>query len=162
MDQNLAELATTLQQTADRSFLEAAMAASVLVAMADHDISSVELATRDYCLQTISQLKIFNVTQAKSVFYDYLDLLENGGRAQLLAAVAKQAGDQDAAILLISIGLAIAKADYDFSDAERQVITDLCEQLGMDAANIFANLKIDVAEVKPDLDPLTGLSLGED
>ena len=93
------------------------MAASVLVAMADHDISSAELATRDYCLQTISQLQIFNATQAKSVFYDYLDLLENGGKAKLLDTVARKTQDSTAATLLISIGIAIAKADYEFSDS---------------------------------------------
>ena len=44
---------------------------------------------------------------------------------------------------------------------ERQVITELCEVLGMDATTVFANLKIDITDVKPALDPLTGLSLAE-
>ncbi len=160
MDQQLVELATTLQQTSDRSFLEAAMAATVLVAMADHDISSVELAIRDYCLQTISQLKIFNATQAKNVFYDYLDVFENGGKAKLLKTIARQSSDPTAANLLISIGLAVAKADYDFSDSERQAIGELCGVLGLDVNVVFAKFRIDETTVKPALDPLTGLSIG--
>ena len=60
MGKEMTDLFAALDAEPDRTFLEAAMGASALMAWADQDISWHETSARDFCLDHVSQLKRVN------------------------------------------------------------------------------------------------------
>ena len=132
-------LALELEKFRNRQFLEATMAASALVAFADGDVNFTELSTIDQALETIHELNIYDPHDAVDLYRDYIDGLRDDPaetRTKILEEVGKIAGDAHAARLLVRVCVAIGKSDDDFSDREKAVITDLCDVLGLDTAEI--------------------------
>ena len=132
-------LAAELEKFRNRHFLEATMAASALVALADGDVNLTELNMIDQALETIHELKIYDPHEAVDIYRDYMDALHADpvkARINILDEVGKIADDPRAARLLMRVCVAIGKSDDDFSDREKAVITDLCDVLGLDTAEI--------------------------
>lgn len=135
-------LAARKSQTRDRQFLDAAMAASALVADADGEVSLAELLSRDQILSRVEALQAFDSNAAVEIFRSYVAAIEADrklGQEAALAAVAKFGNDPDIAQLLLRAATAIAKADAEFSDEERRVIAQLCEALGMETIALDAD-----------------------
>ena len=152
-----------LEPGQDRAFLEAAMGASALMAWADQDISLNETAARDFCLSTIHRLQAFDPEVATAVFNQYVEALHHTpqqAKTQILDAVAAFAGDEQARMLIISIGVAIGKSDYEFSAAEQGVIHELCDVLGMRSVEALNSLRTPEPQVDLNRDPLTGIGFG--
>jgi tellurite resistance protein TerB len=128
-------LAAELDKVRNRQFLDATMAASALVSMADGDANITELNILDQALETIQELKIYDPHDAMNLYRDYIDgLRDDSGatRDKIMQAVGKIQEDQHAARLLIQVCVAIGKADEDFSEPEKAVITELCQKLALD------------------------------
>ena len=128
-------LATELGKFRNRQFLDATMAASALVSMADGDANITELNILDQALATIHELKIYDPHDALNLYRDYLDGLRTdpgGTREKIMQAVAKIRDDQNAAKLLIRVCVAISKADENYSEQEMSVIVELCQCLALD------------------------------
>jgi len=129
-----ASLASELERFRNRHFLEACMAASALVAMADGEVNFSELATIDQVLETVQQLRIYDPHTAVNIYRDYIDHLredEKEARRQAFQAVERLAGDEDGARLVIRVCVAIGKADDDFNAPEKEMILDLCATLAI-------------------------------
>ena len=123
------------QQVRSRKFLEAAMGACALLALADGEISFAELMARDYILDRVKELQAFDPNEAAELFRTYAEGLEANRdkvKPKVLEAVSQFSDDRDLAPLLIRISVAISKADYDFSELERKEIDLLCNILGLD------------------------------
>jgi tellurite resistance protein len=132
-------LAAELEKFRNRHFLEATMAASALVALADGDVNLTELNMIDQALETIHELKIYDPHDAVDIYRDYMDDLRTDparARIRILEEVGRIAEDAHAARLLMRVCVAIGKSDDDFSNGEKAVIADLCDALGLDAAEI--------------------------
>ena len=128
-------LAAELDKFRNRQFLDATMAASALVSLADGDANITELNILDQALETIQELKIYDPHDAMNLYRDYIDgLREDPGttRNKIMQAVGKIQDDQHAARLLIRVCVAIGKADDNFSEPEKEVITELCQILALD------------------------------
>jgi tellurite resistance protein TerB len=152
--------AKTLNAEQSEAFLQAAMGASALMAWADQEITSHETSARDFCLSTVNRLKTFDPKEAADIFTHFIEALRSHSqqaKTEILEAVAQFTEDEQARMLIISIAVAIAKSDYDFSPKEETILHELCEVLRMtkvEAINSFRN-----PENPPNLDPLTGSAL---
>ena len=132
-------LADELHRFRNRHFLEAAMAASALLALADEEVLISERLALDYVLENVGELKIFDVHKAVDMFRDHVEAIQRdnvAGRERVSKALARFSGDEHAAHVLINACVFIAKADGDFSEQEKQVVTELCRVLRMDASKI--------------------------
>ena len=128
-------LATELGKFRNRQFLDATMAASALVSMADGDANITELNILDQALATIQELRIYDPHDALNLYRDYLDGLRAdpiGTRDKIMQAVTKIRDDQHAARLLIRVCVAIGKADENYSEPEMAVMKELFQRPALD------------------------------
>jgi len=119
----------------DRNLLEGAMAASALVAMADHRIRLEEDLAVGAVLNNLELLQVYDPELALSLHTGFVDRLRSDypkGRELAMDTVRRCRGDIEAAELLVKVGIAIAKADADFAPEELQVIEDICEAVGIE------------------------------
>lgn len=132
-------LAAELEKFRNRQFLDATMAASALVSLADGDANLTELNILDQALETIHELNIYDPHDAMDLYRDYIDRLREdpaGTREAIMQAVAKIQEDAHAARLLIRVCVAIGKADDDFSPPEKDVIRALGQALALDPVEL--------------------------
>lgn len=110
------------------------MAATALVATADGEVTFSELSALDTVLESVQDLQIYDPHIAVDIYKDFADAIANdpdAGRRNAMAAVAKIAGQADAAELVIRVAVAISKADGELSADETRTISDLCGVLGV-------------------------------
>ena len=122
-----------------RSFVDAAMAACAMVALADEDHRLAELTARDRVLHHLNDEKPIDVGRAVGAYERYSDLLQSdpgAGRKALMDIVAGLKGDQAKSERLINVCLAIGRADQQFSARERAVVEDICTTLGLHPADV--------------------------
>ena len=128
-----------LHQHSDRSFLKAAMAASALAAYADGTVSPTERLSIDDMLDNLERLNLHDPAKAIQILNDYIRALQNdpvSAQAVLIGKLKRIAGDRDAAELIARIALAVSHADGQFNYAEKLQFAEICETLGLDAAQI--------------------------
>lgn len=118
----------------NRQFLDAAMAAAALVAMADGEVSFSELSALDDLLETVKDLQIYDPHVAVDIYRDFADALSedhDAGRRDVLRTVARVAENPEAAALVIRVAVAISRADGEFTPVEEKTIGELCGVLGV-------------------------------
>lgn len=119
----------------NRDFLDAAMAASALVAAADGQVGLTELYARDAVLRNIEELNVFDSNKAVDTYRRYANEIESNpvdGRSRAMEAIGKLSGNDGAAKLLVRACIAIGKSDGDFDDSEVAVIEAIATILGVD------------------------------
>ncbi len=117
----------------NRPFLEAAMAASALIAVADGEVSYSERHRVDAILKRLDELSIFDPHIAVDLFNGHLESLANDSEAgwrSIRETVAHFAGAPEADTL-VRIALAMSLADGEFSPQERTRVHDLCGALAL-------------------------------
>ena len=132
-------LANHQQKVRSRQFLEAAMGASAMLALADGEISFAELMARDYVLDHVQQLQVFDPNEAAELFRTYAETISTDpkkGKTMVLEAITQLSEDEELASLLLRICVAIGKADYNFSQQEHEVIDTFCDVLGLEKGKI--------------------------
>ena len=80
----------------NRTFLEATMAACALVAMADKKVTFSESSKIDQILESLDQLRDYDVHDVINLFNQHIDAMEadlDGGRAEAMKAVEVLVGD---------------------------------------------------------------------
>ena len=124
----------------DRAFFVAAMAAAALVATADGQVSAQERQQLETVLQTNDALRVFQSWDAASTFRRFLDAMDQqaDGREAAFQAVGALGENPAGASALIRLALLIAQADGGINDAERQVLSELCDELGIEADAVLA------------------------
>ena len=132
-------LAEKMERHRNKSFLEAMMSATALLALADREIVLSQRLALDFILENVKELKVFDVHQAINLFRDYSKAVQqdfNKARERVLKTVAKFSGDQQKATLLVRASILIAKADGDFSEAEQKVVDELCRVLCLESEKV--------------------------
>ncbi len=132
-------LAAEIERFQNRHFLEATMAASALVVLADGDANLTELNIIDQALEAVHELNIYDPHDAVDIYRDYMDDLKSDPaktRIDILEEVGRIADDPRAAKLLVRVCIAIAKADDTLTDNEKSVIADLCDALRLKPADV--------------------------
>lgn len=123
----------------DGRFLDAAMAASALVANADGAVNRAERRVLSEILDSVEDLKGFDVHLAFNSFDEFAHRIRSQGewgRARALKAVSEIAGDGEGARLVIQIGCAMARAGGDFSPAAREQIELIAAAVGVSAPDL--------------------------
>ena len=122
------------QKIRSQKFLEAAMAATAMLALADGEISFAELMARDYILDQVKELQVFEPNEAVELFRTYAETISldpEKGEVIVDKAITQLCGDEELASLLLRICLVMAKADRDLSQQEQKVINGFCDILGL-------------------------------
>ncbi|MGD8976910.1 MAG: TerB family tellurite resistance protein [Gammaproteobacteria bacterium] len=122
------------QRSRHKSFVEAAMAACAMVAMADEDQRLSELITRDRVLVRIDELGSLDHQQAVALYDEHSKRIQRDparGREQALQVIGAFAGDRDSSELLVQICVAVGRADQTFSATERSVVEIICRRLNL-------------------------------
>ena len=116
----------------ERSFLEAAMAVSALVSMADREVRLSEQLGLDYVLENATRLETVNPHEAVEIHRRYVEAIRTdpaAGQRAALEVISRFREDPDSASLLLSVGLAIAKADSEVSAIEDSALAEICDAL---------------------------------
>ena len=90
------------QQVRQKQFLQAAMGACALLAVADGDIGFAELMARDYILDNVQQLQLFDANEAAEVFRLQGEALQNNyqqEKTQIIQHITTYSGDRELAPL---------------------------------------------------------------
>ena len=130
--ERLRELLKRRGRLSERSFLEAAMAASALVSMADREVRLSEQLGLDYILENAKRLETVDPHEAVEIHRRYVEAIRadaDAGQQAALGVISRFRNDPDSARLLLSVGLAIAKADSEVSVVEDAALAGICDAL---------------------------------
>ncbi len=128
------ELKTEALKFKNKDFLNAAMAGSALVAMADGSVSSEEKQKMIKFIESHDALSIFTTSDVIKAFQDFVGQLEfdkDIGEAKAYEALGKMKSNAQASRLLVRMIIGIASADGNFDDAEKKVATRIATELGL-------------------------------
>ena len=119
----------------DKTLLEGAMATGALVALADRKLAVEESLAVQNVIANAELLRIYDTELALTLYSRYVERLRNDfadGKAAALNAIGLCADDIEAAELIVNVGIAIAKADKDFTSEELEVIEEICARVGVE------------------------------
>jgi tellurite resistance protein TerB len=131
------ELKTEALKYKNKDFLNAAMAGSALVAMADGSVSSEEKQKMIKFIESHDALSIFTTSDVIKAFQDFVSQLEfdkDIGEAKAYEALGKMKSNEQASRLLIRMIIGIASSDGNFDDGEKKVAIRIANELGIDPA----------------------------
>ncbi|MEY3807780.1 MAG: hypothetical protein RI893_756 [Pseudomonadota bacterium] len=128
------ELKTEALKFKNKDFLNAAMAGSALIAMADGSVSSEEKQKMIKFIESHDALSIFTTSDVIKAFQDFVGQLEfdkDIGEAKAYEALGKMKSNAQASRLLVRMIIGIASADGNFDDAEKKVAIRIATELGL-------------------------------
>ena len=128
------ELKTEALKFKNKDFLNAAMAGSALVAMADGSISSDEKQKMIKFIESNDALSIFTTSDVIKAFQDFVGQLEfdkDIGEAKAYQAIGKMKSNTEASRLLIRMIISIASSDGLFDNDEKKVAVKIAKELGI-------------------------------
>lgn len=131
------ELKTEALKYKNKDFLNAAMAGSALVAMADGSVSSEEKQKMIKFIETHDALSIFTTSDVIKAFQDFVTQLEfdkDIGQAKAYQALGKMKSNVEASRLLVRMIIAIAASDGNFDADERAVAVRIAKELALNPA----------------------------
>ncbi|MDD1633468.1 MAG: tellurite resistance TerB family protein [Methylococcaceae bacterium] len=129
------ELKTEALKFKNKDFLNAAMAGSALVAMADGSISSEEKQKMIKFIESNDALSIFTTSDVIKAFQDFVGQLEfdkDIGEAKAYQAIGKMKSNTEASRLLIRMIISIASSDGLFDNDEKKVAVKIAKELAID------------------------------
>jgi tellurite resistance protein TerB len=128
------ELKTEALKYKNKDFLNAAMAGSALVAMADGSITSDEKQKMIKFIESHDALSIFTTSDVIKTFQDFVGQIEfdqDIGEAKAYQALGKMKSNAEASRLLIRMIIAIASADGNFDATEKKVAIKIAKELAI-------------------------------
>lgn len=128
------ELKTEALKYKNKDFLNAAMAGSALIAMADGNISSEEKQKMIKFIESHDALSIFSTNEVIKAFQDFVAQIEfdkDIGEAKAYQALGKMKSNTEASRLLMRMIIAIAASDGDFDDTEKKVAIKIAKELAV-------------------------------
>jgi len=131
------ELKTEVMKFKNKDFLNAAVGGSVLMSMADGSVSSEEKQKMMRFMENYEALSVFSGKEIVDAFQNIMTQIEfdkDLGEAKAYDAIRKMKGKDDAARLIMRLTIAIAGADGNFDDDEKQVARRIATELSIDPA----------------------------
>ncbi len=131
------ELKTEALKFKNKDFLNAAMAGSALIAMADGSISASEKQKMIKFIESNDALSVFTTSDVIKAFQEFVSQLEfdkDIGEAKAYQAIGKMKSNTEAARLLVRMIISIASADDIFDFAEKKIAAKIAKELGVDPA----------------------------
>ncbi|MEI7994329.1 MAG: tellurite resistance TerB family protein [Methylococcaceae bacterium] len=128
------ELKTEALKFKNKDFLNAAMAGSALIAMADGSISSTEKQKMIKFIESNDALSIFTTSDVIKAFQDFVGQLEFDkeiGEAKAYQAIGKMKSNTEASRLLVRMIIAIASSDGNFDHDEKKIAVKIAKELAL-------------------------------
>jgi tellurite resistance protein TerB len=128
------ELKTEALKYKNKDFLNAAMAGSALIAMADGSITSDEKQKMIKFIESHDALSIFTTSDVIKAFQDFVGQIEfdkDIGEAKAYQALGKMKSNAQASRLLVRMIIAIASADGNFDATEKKVAIKIAKELAI-------------------------------
>jgi tellurite resistance protein TerB len=124
-----------IKQAQNEHLMEGIVAACALVAYADGSVADVEHDRMVSLIRGFEPIAVFGLNDVIATFETMTSRFasdQNSGKAAALEVVARVKGSSKYPTLLVKTCCAIAAADGGFDAEERQVITRICQILGLD------------------------------
>ena len=131
------ELKTEALKFKNKDFLNAAMAGSALIAMADGSITGEEKQKMIKFIESNDALSVFTTSDVIKAFQDFVGQLEfdkDIGEAKAYQALGRMKSNSEAARLLMRMIIAIASSDGNFDATEKKVAVKIASELGVNPA----------------------------
>ncbi|MGZ5576005.1 MAG: tellurite resistance TerB family protein [Methylobacter sp.] len=131
------ELKTEALKFKNKDFLNAAMAGSALITMADGSVSSEEKQKMIKFIESNDALSIFPTSDVIKAFQNFVSQLEfdkHIGEAKAYEALGKMKSNEQASRLLVRMIIGIASSDGTFDFDEKKVAARIANELGIDPA----------------------------
>ena len=131
------ELKSEVLKFKNKDFLNAAMAGSALIAMADGSISAEEKQKMIKFIEHNDALSVFSTKDVITAFQDFVGQIEfdkDIGEAAAYKVIAKMKSDNEAARLLIRMVIAIGSSDGSFDADEKKIAGKIARELGLNPA----------------------------
>ena len=128
------ELKTEALKFKNKDFLNAAMAGSALIAMADGNVSAEEKQKMIKFIEANDALSVFTTSDVIKAFQDFIGQLEfdkDIGEAKAYQALGKMKTNAEAARLLMRMIIAIAASDGNFDSTEKAIASKIAKELGL-------------------------------
>lgn len=128
------ELKTGALKYKNQNFLNAAMAGSALVAMADGSVSAEEKQKMIKFIESNDALSVFTTSDVIKAFQEFVSQLEfdkDIGEAKAFQALGKMKSDVDASRLLVRMIIAVAASDGNFDASEKAVAKRIAKELNI-------------------------------
>lgn len=128
------EMKTGVLKYKNKDFLNAAMAGSALIAMADGSVTSDEKQKMVKFIENHDALSVFTTSDVIKAFQEFVGQLEfdkDIGEAKAYQALGRMKSNTEASRLLVRMVIAIASADGKFDDGEKQVAIKIAKELGL-------------------------------
>jgi tellurite resistance protein TerB len=133
----VSELKTEALKFKNKDFLNATMAGSALIAMADGVITPDEKQKMIKFIENHDALSIFSTTDVVNAFQTYVNQLQfdkDIGEAKAFDALKKMASNVPAARLIIRMVISIAGSDGNFDEHEKKMALRIAKELSLDAS----------------------------
>jgi tellurium resistance protein TerD len=121
--------------------LDAVVAACALVAMADGYLDASERQKMIEFVHQSDELRVFDTNKVIQKFNMFVSKIENDrmmGRAEAFRALAKIRTKPEIARLVARYCIAIGYADGNFDNNEKQMVSDICRELGLNPAEFLS------------------------
>lgn len=128
------ELKTEALKYKNKDFLNAAMAGSALIAMADGSVSAEEKQKMIKFIESNDALSIFPTNDVIKSFQEFVNQIEfdkDIGEAKVFQALGKMKSNVDASRLLVRMIIAVASSDGNFDANEKAVASKIARELGI-------------------------------
>ena len=131
------ELKTEALKFKNKDFLNAAMAGSALIAMADGSITATEKQKMIKFIENNDALSVFTTSDVIKAFQDFVGQLEfdqDIGEAKAYPALGKMKSNTEASRLLVRMIISIASSDGVFDFSEKKIAVKIAKELGVNPA----------------------------
>jgi tellurite resistance protein TerB len=128
------ELKTEALKYKNKDFLNASMAGSALISMADGSISAEEKQKMIKFIESNDALSVFTTSDVVKAFQEFVGQLEfdkDIGEAKAYQALHKMKSNAEASRLLVRMIIAIASSDGNFDAQEKLVAGKIAKELGI-------------------------------
>ncbi|MCK5727820.1 MAG: tellurite resistance TerB family protein [Methylococcales bacterium] len=133
----MSDMKTAALKFKNKEFLNAAMAGSALIALADGEISAAEKQKMVKFIESHEALSIFTTSDVIKAFQDFVSQIEfdkDIGDAKAYEAIRKLKSNDEAARLVMRMILSIAASDGNFDDDEKMVARKVAQELNLNAS----------------------------
>jgi tellurite resistance protein TerB len=131
----MSDLKTDVLKFKNKDFLNAAMAGSALISLADGSISSEEKQKMIKFIENNDALSVFPTAEVIAAFQNFVSQIEfdkDIGEAKAYAALAKLKSNSEAARLVMRMIISIAASDGNFDTDEKFIAVKIAKELNVD------------------------------
>jgi tellurite resistance protein TerB len=131
----MSELKNDVLKFKNKDFLNAAMAGSALISLADGTISSEEKQKMIKFIENNDALSVFPTAEVIAAFQNFVSQIEfdkDIGDAKAYAALGKLKSNSEAARLVMRMIISIAASDGNFDTDEKFIAVKIAKELNVD------------------------------